>query len=370
MQPETEQISQAVSAALTSSLISFSVIVVMVLMCLWAFSPFLPIMLWALVLAIALYPAYLPLRRKMGGRGGRSATLIVVVGLLLIGVPTVMIGSAFATQLLGLAEGLSEGTVSVPPPWPGIENWPLIGTKLFEAWSAASSDLPGFLKGLGPHLAAFGKWAAGIAAGTAGGVFKLIGALIVAGIMLAWAEPGSVAMQRVFTRFAGAERGILLQDLTTKTVRSVATGVIGTAFITAFALGAVMIVAGVPGAGILAVVALVLGIMQVPVSLVALVGAALLWAGDTSSLHNTVFTVLMLAASMVDNFIKPLLLGRGVDVPMPVVLIGAIGGMMSGGILGMFVGAAFLSAGYQLFMGWVDAGVDQSVSEYSRNAAD
>jgi predicted PurR-regulated permease PerM len=71
-------------------------------------------------------------------------------------------------------------------------------------------------------------------------------------------------------------------------------------------------------------------------------------------MHNTIFSVLIIAASLVDNILKPMVLGRGLSVPMPVVLIGAIGGMMSGGILGMFIGAAFLTAGYQVFMKWVD----------------
>jgi predicted PurR-regulated permease PerM len=118
--------------------------------------------------------------------------------------------------------------------------------------------------------------------------------------------------------------------------------------------GAVMALGGVPAAALLTVVALVLAIMQIPVTLVAILAATLLWTtGDGSVLHNTVFTVLLIAASLIDNVLKPLVLGRGLAVPMPVVLTGALGGMISGGILGMFIGAAFLAAGYQVFMKWV-----------------
>ena len=96
--------------------------------------------------------------------------------------------------------------------------------------------------------------------------------------------------------------------------------------------------------------------VQLPVTIVAFVAVALLWSGEgTSTLHNSLFTVLIIAASLIDNILKPLILGRGLDVPMPVVLMGAIGGMMSGGILGMFIGAAFLAAGYQVFMKWVES---------------
>lgn len=364
LKPETDQLSKAVSDALTSSLIQFSIIAFTVLACTWAFAPFLPIMLWALVLAIALNPVYLPLKEKMGGSSGRAATLLVVVGLLLIGVPTVLMGSTFATQLLTLADGLSEGTIKIPAPRQDVAELPLIGEDLHEAWASASKDLPAFLSDIAPHLKSFAGWIAGVAAGTAGGVFKLLGALIVAGIMLAWAEEGSRAMSKIFSRFAGPDRGPALQDLTTKTVRSVAIGIIGIAFITAFLLGVIFFLSGIPGAGILAVIALLFGIMQIPITLVALVGVALLWStgADNSTIFNVIFTVLMIVGSMVDNILKPVVLGRGLDVPMPVILIGALGGMMSGGFLGMFVGASFLAAGYKLFMGWVDAGTSESAS--------
>ena len=363
MTSDDKTMANAISEALTSSLIGFSVIVITVLMCLWAFSPFLPIMLWALVLSIALFPVYLPLKNKLGGASGRAATMIVIVGLLLIGVPTFMMGSAFASQIFGFAEQLAQEQIQVPAPPERVVEWPFVGEKLFAAWSAASVDLPAFLERLEPQLAAFGKWLLGVAAGTAGAVFQLIGALVISGIMLAWSEEGSHAMRRVFVRFVGASDGPGLQDIITKTVRSVATGIIGIAFITSFLMGVIFVLAGIPAAGVLAVIALFLGIMQIPVSLVALVGIALLWAGDHSTVFNVVFSVLMLAGSMIDNVLKPMLLGRGIDVPMPVILIGALGGMMSGGILGMFIGSAFLAAGYQVFIGWVDRGVESLAEE-------
>jgi predicted PurR-regulated permease PerM len=106
---------------------------------------------------------------------------------------------------------------------------------------------------------------------------------------------------------------------------------------------------------VLAVVVLLLGILQLPAVLVSLPAIAYLWwSGDASTMHNVVFTVYLLVAGFADNVLKPLLLGRGVDVPMPVVLLGALGGMVGGGIVGLFVGAVLLAVGYQLFMDWVD----------------
>ena len=111
-----------------------------------------------------------------------------------------------------------------------------------------------------------------------------------------------------------------------------------------------------PWAGVLAVIVLVLGIAQVPALIVTLPAIGYIWwSGDYGTVEAIVYTVLIFAAGMTDNVLKPLMLGRGVDAPMPVILLGALGGMAAGGILGMFVGATLLALGYQIFMGWVAA---------------
>ena len=343
------------SDAMGSALLRFALIAFVVYVCLYVFAPFLPIMLWALVLAVALFPLQAVIERWVGGAPGRAATVLVLLGLLLIGVPTVMLGASFAEHIFGAVNTFTEGSVTVPPPPASVAEWPLIGSKLHEAWQAAATDLPAFLQTLQPQLANATKWLLGVAASTAGGVFLLLGALIVAGIMLAYAAPGSRAMGRIFGRLAGNARGPKLQALTTATIRSVATGVIGVAFIQALILGVIFMFAGVPAAGVLAMVTLMLGILQLPALLISLPVIAYLWFGtDASVVHNSIFTALLIVGGFADNVLKPLLLGRGVDAPMPVILLGALGGMVSGGILGMFIGAVFLAAGYQVFMEWVD----------------
>jgi predicted PurR-regulated permease PerM len=146
-----------------------------------------------------------------------------------------------------------------------------------------------------------------------------------------------------------------LQSLSAATVRSVAIGVIGVAFIQALLLGIGFIMAGIPAAGVLALVVMLIGIVQLPAAIISLpVIAYLWWAGDGSTMSNIFYSIYLLVAGMADNVLKPLLLGRGVDAPMPVILLGALGGMASGGIIGLFVGAVLLAVGYQVFMDWVD----------------
>ena len=128
----------------------------------------------------------------------------------------------------------------------------------------------------------------------------------------------------------------------------------GVALIQAILIGLCLLIAGVPWAGALAAIVLVLGIAQVPAVIVTLPAIAYIWtSGDYGSVEGIVYTVLLLIAGLADNVLKPLMLGRGVDVPMPVILVGALGGMAAAGIVGMFVGATLLALAYQLFKGWV-----------------
>jgi predicted PurR-regulated permease PerM len=134
----------------------------------------------------------------------------------------------------------------------------------------------------------------------------------------------------------------------------VALGVLGVAFIQAIVIGLVMLAASVPFTGLLALAVLVIGIVQVPALLVTLPVVVYIWmSGNYSATGAIVYSVLLLLGGTLDNFLKPLLLGRGVDAPMAVILLGALGGLASSGLLGMFVGAAFLALSYQAFMWWV-----------------
>jgi predicted PurR-regulated permease PerM len=318
------------------------------------FAPFAGLMMWALILAVALYPLHLKLAGKLGGRTGLSATVIVLAGLLIIGGPVVMIGESFASHLHGAYTKFDSGQLTIPTPSEKVAEWPLVGGKIHEVWSKAAENLPAFLEDERPKLVELSKKMLHVAASTAGGVLLFLTSLIIAGILMAYGDSGRSVIGKIFERFAGPVKGPRLHKLSASTVRSVATGVVGVAFIQALLLGLGFIFAGVPGAGVLAFVVLVLGIVQLPPTLVAVPVIIYLWmGGDASTASNIFFTIYLMLAAMSDNVLKPMLLGRGVDVPMPIVLFGALGGMVSAGIIGLFIGAILLSVGYQLFMDWV-----------------
>ena len=310
--------------------IKIGLVGLLVVACLFIVAPFAALMLWALILAVALYPLHRWLARRLSNKQGWAATVLVLAGLLLIGGPTVMLGSSFAAQVHKTYTEFDNDSLTIPKPKPSVAEWPLIGDQVYGAWNSAAMDLPAYVAKNRVQLEELAKRALAAAASTAASILGFLGALIVAGIMMAYGESGNAAMQRIFARFAGPKDGQALHALSTATIRSVATGVLGVAFIQALLLGLGFIVSGVPAAGVLAVVVLLLGIVQLPALIVYL-----------------------LVAGMADNVLKPLLLGRGVDAPMPIILIGAIGGMVSAGIIGLFVGAVVLAVGYRLFMAWV-----------------
>jgi predicted PurR-regulated permease PerM len=319
-------------------LIRAGLILAMVMLCYRVFSPFLTLMAWALILAVTLYPLQRYVAGRMGGRKGLASTLLVLLGIILIVAPTALLMNSLGDSVQQLVTSVQTNSLAIPPPPESVANWPVVGNRVHAVWSQAHADLPALVQTLQPKLGELAAAALGF----------------VASIIMAFGDAGSRASQAIFARLAGEARGPALVALSVATIRAVALGVVGVAFIQAIIIGLCMLVAGVPLAGVLALVVLVLGIAQVPAVIVTLPAIAYIWlSGTYESVPAVAYTILLLVAGMADNVLKPLLLGRGVEAPMPIILLGALGGMATAGILGMFVGATLFALGYQIFMGWV-----------------
>ena len=333
-----------------------ALIFALALLCYRIFAPFLVLMQWAVILAVTLYPLHQAAARRMGGRQGWAATLITVLGIALIVAPTAVLVSSTGDSVQQLIHGVQENSLQVPAPPAGVADWPIVGERVFAVWELAHTDLPALVKNLQPKLGELAKAAVAMVASIGGDILMFMLAFIVAGILMAFGQAGDRASLAIFNRLFGPARRDEFKTLAVGTIRAVAQGVIGIAFIQAIAVGLCLLVAGVPFAGVLAGVVLVLGIAQVPALLVTLPAIAYLWAsGNYGTVEAAIYSVVLFVAGMADNVLKPLMLGRGVDVPMPVVLLGALGGMASSGILGLFVGATLLGLGYKIFMGWVES---------------
>ena len=345
---------RALSGGLLDVLIRAGLITVLVLFCFQIFEPFLNLMLWAVILAITLYPLHTLLKRKLGNKDGRAATLIVVVALALLMVPIYLLGTSITESVEGALAILKSDSVTIPLPNEKIATLPLIGERLYAFWLQSATDMSSVVMKLMPYIKTIGLTLLGKMAGVGVGFLLFIGALIIAGVLMAYGDNGERSAIAIATRLSGPERGRRIATLCTATIRAVAQGVVGIAFIQMLLVGVGFVLMGVPGAGLLAMVALLMGIMQLPVILVTVPVIAYVFATDGTTLGTVVFCIYSLIAGMSDNVLKPLMLGRGVDVPMPVILIGALGGMVSGGFIGLFIGPVMLAVAYQLFWQWID----------------
>jgi predicted PurR-regulated permease PerM len=367
-QPDQE-LEQRLTSLVLDVLIRAGLLLALVLLCYQVLSPFLTLMVWALILAISLYPLHQALASTLGGKQGLAATLLVIVGLVLIVAPTAMLLSSLGDSVQQLIHDVQHNTLQIPTPRPGVEKWPFVGKQIHDVWAQAHADLPALVQSMQPKIGELAKTALGFVASIGGGLLQFVASFIIAGIIMAFGQSGSRASQAIFERIIGTARGSEFARLSTATIRAVAQGVIGVAFLQAMIVGLALLVAGIPWAGVLAVIVLVLGIAQVPALIVTLPAIIYLWSsGHYSNVAAITYTVVLFLAGMADNVLKPLMLGRGVDAPMPIVLLGALGGMAAAGILGMFVGATLLALGYQIFKGWVAANPEHSPASAVRDA--
>ena len=358
------------SRRLLDVLIRAGLVFTLVVLCYKIFSPFVGLMAWAVILAVTLYPADQKLARKLGGRQGLAATLLTLAGVVLIVLPTALLMGALGDSMHDLVAGVRDNTLVIPAPKPSVAEWPVVGKKVHAAWTQAHDDLPALVKSLQPKLGELAKTALEAVASIAGAILMFLASFIVAGIIMAFGESGAESAVEIFDRLMGTGRGVEFATLSTATIRAVALGVLGVAFIQAIVIGLTMMVAGIPFAGALALLLLVLGIAQVPALLVTLPVIVYVWAsGEYGTGAAVTYSVLLFVGGMLDNVLKPLLLGRGVDAPMPVVLLGALGGLATSGILGMFIGATLLTLGYQIFMWWVAENPDVATVESGSRAA-
>ena len=344
------------ATGLLDVLIRAAVILVLAVLAYQILSPFLTLIVWAVILAVTLYPLHRLVAAKLGGRHGWAATVIVLLGIGLIVTPTAVLMNSLGDSIHQLVHDVQEGSFEVPPPRAGVAEWPIVGKRLYAGWTQAHADLPSLMQRLQPKIGDLARTSLAFVASIGGGLLLFLASFIIAGVIMAFGEAGAHSSQAIFERIAGRARGAELTRLSTATIRAVAQGVIGVAFIQAIVVGLCLLVAGVPWAGVLSLFVLIFAIAQLPALLVTLPAIAYIWmSGNYGTGEAVLFTALLVVAGLADNVLKPLMLGRGVDVPMPVILLGALGGMATAGILGMFVGATLLALGYQVFKGWVAA---------------
>lgn len=319
--------------------------------CFLMLRPFLPLITWGIIIAIAVYPGYQKLQLALRGRGVLSSVLITVLLLALLVIPVVLLAGTLVGGIQTLAAHFKDGTAIIPPPPASVETWPLIGVPLKNAWSLASTNVTAALRSFAPQIKAIVPGLLSASAGVSLTVLQFVLSIVVAGVLLANAKNAAGSAHSLASRIFG-ERGAEFERLASSTIRSVTTGILGVALIQSLLAAGGFLVAGLPGAGLWAVVFLIAAVLQV--GTLILIPAVIYMFATASVTKAVIFTVWCLIVALLDNVLKPLLLGRGVAVPIAVVFLGAIGGFVVMGIIGLFVGAIVLSVGYKLFIAWLD----------------
>lgn len=348
--PEAKAENAAPTPLTMDALIQFSLIILLALWCFKIVSPFLIPVLWGMIIAVALQPVYAKVAKALGGKNGLAAGLLAGVMIAGLVVPSVMMGNGAVDSLHEPLKEIKAGTYKVPPLPEQAADWPIIGKPLTEFWTSAETDLAGTLGQYQDKVKAVAAWLGSTLGGAVGSIFQSVFSIIIAAIF--WVN-GAVLIRgsgHIAERLFG-KGGSEYITLTGLTIQSVAQGVIGVALIQSVLAGIGLVAVGAPLAGVWVLLVLVLAVAQLPPILVLGPVAAYMY-GVESSTVATIFLVWCIIVSFSDAVLKPLFLGRGMDIPMIVILVGAIGGMMMSGILGLFVGAVVLGITYQLTQKW------------------
>jgi len=331
-----------------------TVVAFLVFWCFMILRPFVIVMLWAVILAVAFEGLYEKINGVLGGRRGPAATLFAILAIAALVVPSYTIGGSLVGSVRSVQAAMAEGTLQAPPPPESLRGIPVVGERAYDAWLLASDDVQQAVVQFEPQLRTAGGWLLGFLAGIGGTVLQTVLALIIAAAFLTYAEPSVRTLRAVTGRIQGDWEEDFV-GLAGATINSVARGVLGVALIQAAISGVGLFLVSFPGAGLMTIVMLVVATVQLPGIIVMIF--PLIWGfSHLSTIWAIVFAIFCLVAGALDMPLKAMFLGRGVSVPTPVILLGAIGGMVSMGMMGLFIGAIVLGIGYKLFEVWLGTG--------------
>ena len=320
--------------------------------CYGIIKPFMDILLWSVIFAVALYPMYNWGQQLFKGRKALAASLIVFLMLLVMLLPGILFAKSLYEGVAGLKDQYENAGNIIPAASEKVKTWPVIGQALYEKWNWISQHVGEALKEYSPQIkqVLLGLFSSVASAGAA--FLKLIIAIIVSGVFMFNSEKAGSIAYAICVKLIG-ERGVEFADMAEKTIRTVIKGILGVAFIQSFLFGIGMIVVGVPAAGLWVILSLIFGIIQIGIFPVSIPVMIYVFA-TKSTVTAVIFVIWSLIISPIDNILKPILLGKGAVVPMAVIFIGAIGGFIYSGLVGLFTGAVVFSVGYKLFQFWLE----------------
>lgn len=337
---------------ITDIIIRLGMLFLIVFWCFSILKPFILMLIWAVVIAIAMYPIYLSAVKLFRGRTKTPIILLTLVLLSLIIIPSFLVTESLYEGIRYLTISYQAGEPIIPPPNEATANWPSFTRPIIDIWQHASDNLQETVLKYSEEVTTVGSWILSAFAGIGKGILQFNLSIIIAGFLLAFSENLKVISSKIFIKLAG-NKGDHYASITVTTIQNVVKGFLGVAVIQAVMAGIGFFSAGVPFAGLWSVACLVLAVVQIGIGPIAIPVAIYMFSvSDTTT--ATLLTIWLLITLLADNILKPILLGKNAPVPMPVVFLGAIGGFMLSGFLGLFLGAVILTIGYKLFLAWLE----------------
>ena len=331
-------------------IIRLGLVFLLVLWCYEIIKPFIIPLMWGGIIAIAVYPLYQKLCNTTNQKQLLSATIIAVVLLGLVILPMVLLTSSSIDVVRYISDYLESGEIQLPAIQPLLAEIPLIGSYLQEL--VETKDIESILQKLSPVFQTAGQHLLSLSASLGAMLLHTMVAIVIAALFLYQADTARQWSDNLSIKIAD-EKGLALSQLAVSTVSNVAQGILGVAIIQAMLSGAGMMLASVPGAGFWTMAVLIVATIQLPPMLILLPVAIYLFY--TSTLFTAIgFLALAIVISIIDTPMRAFLMGRGSKTPILIIMMGAIGGMLAFGIIGLFVGAVVLAVGYELLKSWLN----------------
>lgn len=321
---------------------------------LYVLRPFLPGLIWATTIVVATWPVLLSIQRHCGGRRWLATVAMLIILLFVIVLPLYQAISTLALHggtIMAAVKSLPDYALLAPPAW--IGGIPLVGPRIAQEWQTLSdAGAGGLLARIEPYLTTAAHWLLGHAAIVGVFVVHMLVTVVIAGILYSKGDTAADFARRFSNRLAGP-RGVAAIRLAASAIRAVALGIVVTAVVQSALGGLGLWIAGVPAAGILTALMVMLCLAQLGPLLPMLGGVAWLFQNDMK-LAAAVLLVWSIVVGTLDNLLRPLLIKRGVNLSILLILSGVLGGMFAFGIVGLFIGPVILAVTSTLLKAWID----------------
>ncbi|POY40512.1 AI-2E family transporter [Flavobacterium alvei] len=333
-------------------IIRLGVLAVLLMWCFDILKPFVLILIWAVVIAIAIFPVYSFLSKIFRGKKILAVLVLILLMLSVIMVPSGLVVYSLYEGVNHFRELFNAGESLIPPPGGTTENWPKIAQPIIDVWQAASDNMQDVVVKYSDQIKEYGAIILIAFASVSKGIVSFIISIIIAGVLLVYSDSSADVSQKIFRKLVGSNSDHFA-EISVVTIRNVVKGILGVAFIQATMASLGFFIAGVPFAGLWTILCLILAIVQIGVGPIVI--PVIIYMFSVSDTTTAVILAIWLGITLlIDNILKPILLGRNAPAPMLVIFLGSIGGFLYNGFIGLFLGAIILTIGYKLFMTWLE----------------